>query len=125
MFKIAVGEYSRMLLPEITVGKHSFFRAAIVGCPEDFNDVRIVFEVPSSDCRYVEECISHPGGEWMVEADGANFPVVGCTCYHVMARFDGKGDVYLGGGILRIVESMLPLDQSDIPGVSGGIGGTP
>lgn len=112
---ICIGSNTRNLLPEIVNGRASAYYALIRGVPEEVDHVEVHFGKPENASTNAVVCRRVPGGDWKVYANGFFFPDVGKTVYHITARSDKGDSVYLGGGTLRVTQSVLNVTEGEEP----------
>lgn len=115
MFIIPIRENSSNPLPEITVGRASAFEGKIVGVPADYENVQIAWGQVGNDASFACPCNAKKGGDWGVYATGAYFLTVGKAFYHVTAKTHKGDSVYLGGGTLRVCQSVLNVEPDAVP----------
>lgn len=115
MTKILITENSTFPLPDISVGRASAFCCSISGIDRTYTSVQIAIGQVSSGGHLPCPCTAVPGGDWKCYVSGAFFLSPGATNYHITAKTDKGDSVYLGGGRLLIVESVLNVESSDLP----------
>ena len=116
MKTIKINENSNFPLPDIKVGRASAFNCTLVNIDRTYTNVQIaVGQVLSSGAMIPCACSERPGGEWKAYLNGALFLGVGVTVYHVTAKTDKGDSIYLGGGRLSVVDSVLNTDPYDVP----------
>lgn len=115
MFIIPIKENTSNPLPEISVGRASAFVGKIVGVPAEYENVQIAFGNAENGSCFPCPCNAKPGGDWGVYANGAYFLTVGKAFYHVTAKTPNGDSIYLGSGALRITQSVLNVEPSNVP----------
>lgn len=116
MTKLIIKENSPILLPDISVGRASALNAELHGIDRSYSNVQVMLgQVSSGGATVACPCSEKPGGVWTLYANGAFFLFTGNVNYHVTAKTAQGDSVYLGGGNLRIVDSVLNVEETDIP----------
>ena len=116
MTTITINENSLLPLPSISVGRASALNAEILNVDSSYSNVQVMLgQISAGGAAIACPCNPSPGGVWTLYANGAYFLLTGKTLYHVTAK-TAKGDsIYLGGGILHVVNSVLNIEETDIP----------
>ena len=115
MFIIPIRENTSIQLPEIVVGRASAFVGKIVRVPAEYENVQIAWGQAESGATFPCPCNYRKGGDWGVYANGAYFQQIGKSCYHVTAKTHKGDSIYLGSGTLRVTQSVLNVDETQVP----------
>lgn len=115
MTRIPIRENSPLPLPDLTVGRASALNAELLNVDRSYTNVQVMLGQPSSEAASACPCEPRPGGTWSLYANGAFFLTTGSTAYHVTARTSRGDSVYLGTGRLRIVDSVLNVEKTELP----------
>lgn len=116
MTTITINENSPMPLPDISVGRASVLNAELVGVDRSYTNVQVMLgQVSAGGAAVACPCNLKPGGVWTLYADGAFFLFTGNVNYHVTAKTAQGDSVYLGGGNLRVVDSVLNVEETELP----------
>lgn len=116
MTKIIIKENSPIPLPDISVGRASVLNAEILNVDRAYSNVQVMLgQVSSGGAAVACPCNRKPGGVWTLYANGAFFLFTGEANYHVTAKTAEGDSVYLGGGKLRIVDSVLNVEETELP----------
>ncbi len=99
----------------ITVGRGSALWLEIVGVPGGVENVVFHAGRPGTENYSTVAASPLPDGRWSVYASGLHFPNVGTGKYHVTGRDARGGSVWLGSGRLNVEQSVLNVDEGDIP----------
>ena len=109
------GEAVKTPLRALEAGRASVLEFEICGAPEGVQSVQFHAGRIGRDDFAVVSAAPLPDNRWLVYASGLNFQDVGRTTYHLSA-IDARGNsVWLGKGRLEIVQSVLSIDEEDIP----------
>lgn len=116
MLRIKIKENSVIPLQTISVGRASVLNAVLEGIDRSYTNVQIMLgQISAGGATVACPCTEAPGGEWKVYASGAFFLFTGDTFYHVTAKTPQGDSIYLGGGVLSIVDSVLNVEESEVP----------
>ena len=99
----------------ITVGRGSALWLEVVGVPSGVENVVFHAGRPGTENYSTVAASPLPDGRWSVYASGLHFPNVGVGKYHVTGRDERGGSVWLGCGRLNVEQSVLNVDEGDIP----------
>ncbi len=105
----------KTMLRAITVGRGSALELEIVGAPDGLENLMLHVGRPGTDNYSVAAASPIPDGRWAVYASGLHFPEVGVGKYHVTGRDGRGGSVWLGCGRLLVEQSVLNVDEEDVP----------
>jgi hypothetical protein len=100
-------------LPELTQGRASALHLRVHGVPDDLDNVELHAYVGTELAVVIGRRLI--GGVWTFYANGAFFPNEGISKYHLTAKDDEGGSVWLGSGRLRVVPSVLNVDDAEAP----------
>lgn len=114
MITLQIFKNSRKL-DALHAARASALDGVIIGVPAECENVQISIGVAGNESTNACACDLRPGGEWHFYANGAFFPFVGRTLYHVTARTLKGDSVYLGRGVLVVEESVLNVPAASVP----------
>lgn len=113
---ITINENSPLPLPTLSVGRASALNAELHNVDRSYSNVQIMLgQVSSGGATVACTCRLRPGGVWSLYASGAYFLVTGRAKYHITAKTAQGDSVYLGSGVLLITDSVLNVEETDLP----------
>ena len=115
MTRLVIPEKPNDAMPEVSVGRASAFCAELIGVADDLENVQVHFGSIGDISSNAVAARRVPGGIYRVYANGFYFPNVGKAHYHVTAKTAQGDSTYLGGGTLRVIQSVLNVPAPQVP----------
>ena len=114
---VMVGPVCRRNFPlkMLNVGRATALEFSVGGVPAEVASLQFHVGRPGNDTFSVVVASRRRNGVWNVYASGLYFPEVGTVNYHLTGR-DGKGNaVWLGGGVVNVLQSAINTSETDVP----------
>ena len=116
---VMVGPVCRRNFPlqALNVGRASALEFSVGGVPAEVASLQFHVGRSGNDTYSVVVASRRRNGMWNVYASGLYFPEVGSVNYHLTGR-DGRGNsVWLGSGIVNVLQSAINITDEDVPAV--------
>ena len=115
VIRVRGGAFDRPELATLSVGRASAQELELVGVPDGVMNVMVHVGRPGTDNYSAVLAHPLPDGRWGVYVSGLYFPEVGKGKYHVTGKDGHDGSVWLGWGRLFVEQSVLNVDEEDVP----------
>lgn len=116
---VIVGPVCRRNFPlkMLNVGRATSLDFSVGGVPAEVANLQFHVGRPGNDTYSVAVASRRRNGLWDVYASGLYFPEVGTVNYH-LTGLDGKGNaVWLGSGVVNVLQSAINMSEADVPAV--------